>query len=91
MIQYVFDKTIRVSDLEAELRSFSRVVAEEGYDAVSQLVIAVQPTLHGEPFELRGPGSNVPITRVIFESRLAEPKLEKMSSKCRGIRDPANT
>ena len=71
MIQYVFDKPVPVAELEAELRSFAHLVASEGFDGISRMVIAVQPTLCGEPFVLRWPRSDDPITRVNFESRLA--------------------
>lgn len=71
MLQYVFDKPIPVEELDAELQSFARLVAAEGYDTISRMIVFVQPTLGCEPFGYRWRGSDVPITRVTFESRLA--------------------
>lgn len=53
MIEYVFRKPFSISELENEMRTFARLVAEEGFDTVSGLVIYLQPTLEGEPFEYR--------------------------------------
>lgn len=90
MLQYVFDKPIPVEELEAELRSFARLVANDGYDTISRMVVVVQPTRCGEPFELRRQGSDIPITRVIFESRIAGMKLRKSPIKSSRGRDRAD-
>lgn len=86
MIQYEFYKAVPVTELEAELLAFARIVAGEGYDEITRMVIAVQPTLHGEPFERRWGGSDVPITKTNFESRLADPKPRKSASKPKQLR-----
>ncbi len=86
MIQYVFYKAVPVTELEAELLAFARIVAGEGYDKITRMVIALQPTLHGEPFERRWGGSDVPITQTNFESRLADPTARKSKSKPKRLR-----
>ncbi|MBR2174653.1 hypothetical protein [Sphingopyxis sp.] len=90
MLQYVFDKPIPVAELDAELRFFARLVADEGYDTISRMVVVLQPTLRGEPFELRRGRSDVPITRVTFESRLASSKPGKSLQKPSRGRDRAD-
>lgn len=83
MLQYVFYEPIPVDELEAELRSFARLVAEQGYDTISRMVVVVRPTLRGEPFELRWGASDVPIEVCNFDNRLAYPKRKKSSPKRR--------
>jgi len=89
MLQYVFCKPIPVEELEAELRSFARLVAHDGYDTISSMVVIVEPTRCGEPFELRRPNSDIPTIRIIFESRVAGMKLGKPAIKSARAQDRA--
>lgn len=90
MLQYVFDKPIPIAELEAELRFFARMVADDGYDTIARMVVVVRPTLRGEPFEYRRGRSDVPIAEVHIESRLAGPKPRKSLARSSRGRDRAD-
>ncbi len=91
MLRYLFYKPIPIAELEAELLSFARLVADDGYDTISGMVVVVHPTLCGEPYELRWRGSDVPTTAVHFESRLASPKPTKSQPRSARERDRADS
>jgi len=74
MVLYKFLRPIPIAELDAELRQFARAVREEGPDTVAGLQISLEHVRAGEPFQLVRPGSDIPISRVIFESRLARPR-----------------
>lgn len=90
MLQYVFDKPIPVAELDAELRGFARLVADDGYDTIERMVVVLRPTLRGEPFELLRDRSDVPTTVITFESRLAGLKLRKSQTGSPRGRDRAD-
>lgn len=90
MLQYVFEKPIPIAELEAELQFFARLVADDGYDTISRMVVVVQPTLRDEPYELRRARSDRPITTVHFESRLASPTAKKSEPRSSRQRDRAD-
>lgn len=77
MLSYVFTKPIPITELEGELRVFARLAAQDGFDTVGAMMVALLPIREGEPFEIERCGSEVPITRIIYEDRLHRPKRKK--------------
>lgn len=74
MLQYLFTRPVPVAELDAELRAFVREVSRAEFDTVAKMLITLAPTKEGKQFNFVCGSSDAPITRIIYESRLAKPK-----------------
>lgn len=77
MLEIQFMKPIPLPELDAELCAFARLLAKEQFDVASNLTITLQPMRSGEPVAIVHPGSDIPVTTITCESRLAKPRRAK--------------
>ncbi|RYG96624.1 MAG: hypothetical protein EON58_11655 [Alphaproteobacteria bacterium] len=72
MLEIRFGDTIPLERREAELRECAKMLLDAQFDAVTNLVITMEPMSNGKPLEVSSPDPDAPTPRIFIANSLVE-------------------